>query len=85
MAEQTASPRPAKLPYPLPAWGGPSRVFEPLTGQFAARGWAEAFGLAPGKPVGLPPVITPDILLYAGFRNPIRTFYGFFFTGLTPR
>ena len=37
MAEQTASPRPAKPHYPLPAWGGLPKGFEPLTGQFAAR------------------------------------------------
>ena len=67
MAEQTTIPGPAKLSCPLPAWGGLPKGFEPLTGQFAARGWAEAFGLAPGKPVGLPPTLIPDILLYAGF------------------
>ena len=44
MADQTATPGPAKLPCPLPAWDGPSKVFEPLTGQPAARGLGGSTG-----------------------------------------
>lgn len=72
MADQTATPRPAKLPCPLPAWDGPSKVFEPLTGQPAARGLGGSTGAGVRETCCLPPILMPDILLYAGFQKAIR-------------